>query len=394
MSTKYVVAAAAAALALAGTGCASTSLHVQKVSGSTAPIQGVRYSLPTPFLVVKPNPAGDGTFTVEVVYLPNEDETYAISARTRRGKYSLEVETKEGLLKKVTWNAEGSAQVGADSIATASELAKAVVDKREASQKEAETERGEAQKTAKAEAKAASEAVDAKNLALKLADLELASVTSAVKKPESPTAEEAEAIREARLKRDKAAAELDAAQTTRAAKQAALAAANVPLNGPSTPASRFDAFWGPVIYEIRDTGSSVDLVPVEWTETSLSSTRRVPQRRLETATLTAPTKGQAPTTASVGANMVKAVAVRQSSGAVVITLTAERPIESIDFNQINVQTEAGTIVNTPPGKLQGGGKQVVLTYAALAAGTYAIAIRGINGDGSTFSPTDLRVTVP
>ena len=132
MTVKHLSAAVCTALSLAGTGCASTSLRVQKVSGAKTPVQGVRYSLPTPFLVMKPSPSGDGTFTVELVYLPNEEQTYAISGSTRRGKYSLEVETKEGLLKRVTWNAEGTTQSGADSIKTASELAKAVVDKREA----------------------------------------------------------------------------------------------------------------------------------------------------------------------------------------------------------------------------------------------------------------------
>ena len=83
----------ALAIAVLGLGCASTSLAVRSADKTA---EGVRYSLPRPFLLVKPSPTGDGTFTVEVLYLPDEERTYAIAGKTKRGKFSLEVETERG----------------------------------------------------------------------------------------------------------------------------------------------------------------------------------------------------------------------------------------------------------------------------------------------------------
>src|SRR5262249_25434638 len=147
--------------------------------------------------------------------------------------------------------------------------------------------------------KTASEAVDAKRLALKLADLELTSVQSAVKDPAKPTDAEAEANRQAQLARDKAAAELEAAQTVLASKQAAVGGANEPITPSSKSKEKFQTFWGPVIYEIRDSGSRVNLVAVQWREAPPAPSAESHQQQLQTANLTPPVKGEAPGRAAV-----------------------------------------------------------------------------------------------
>lgn len=85
----------------------STRVKVHKVLDLNKDVHGIRYSLPKPFLMVKPNPNGDGTFTVEVVYMPDENQTYAINSKTYIAKHKLVVTLKEGLLKKIDWTGEG-----------------------------------------------------------------------------------------------------------------------------------------------------------------------------------------------------------------------------------------------------------------------------------------------
>ena len=84
--------------------CASTQLTVRKVEDGAKEPNGVRYSLPKPFLLVTPSPSGDGSLKVDVIYLPDTSNTYAIDGRTKRGKYELSVNVKDGLLSKVAWS--------------------------------------------------------------------------------------------------------------------------------------------------------------------------------------------------------------------------------------------------------------------------------------------------
>jgi hypothetical protein len=114
-------AASAATDAKSANGPTSTS---NSLPPQTAEPVGLRYSLPKPFLLVTPNAKGDGAFTAEVIYLPDENATYAIDASTRRGKYSLDVQVKDGLLAKVAWTAANAA-VAAESAPVAGELVKA-----------------------------------------------------------------------------------------------------------------------------------------------------------------------------------------------------------------------------------------------------------------------------
>jgi hypothetical protein len=93
-------------------GC--TQLTVTKVTTTTVP-NGVRYSLPKPYIQVTPQ--GDGSVVADVVYLPDPQNTYTVSSKSYLAAHSLTVSTEEGLLKKITWTGDSSA-VAAQSISS------------------------------------------------------------------------------------------------------------------------------------------------------------------------------------------------------------------------------------------------------------------------------------
>jgi hypothetical protein len=134
MTRKRIAAVLATILPLGVSACATTEMIVKKVPLPTAadrtPVgpNGIRYSLPKPFLLVEPSAAGDGSFTVETIYLPDECNTYAIDARTKRGKFNLTVAVKEGLLSKVVWS-EKDAELLAESVKSGGEVLKAELER-------------------------------------------------------------------------------------------------------------------------------------------------------------------------------------------------------------------------------------------------------------------------
>lgn len=386
MTARSSVRLCLAVFAAGNVACASTELKVARVNATATNVQGIRYSLPKPFLVVKPSAAGDGTFTVELVYLPNQDETYAISGKTKRGKYTLEVETKDGLLKKIGWHSEAAA-VDSAAITSAQELAKATIEERAADQKKAEEERLAEQKAARSAVKEQEAAVEDKALALKLAELDLASAKAAVARPGAETPAEKAAIRQAELNRDKAAAELLDAQTRLAQRRSGVAGASNEPSGTASTKPSFEGFWGPVIYEIRDRGEAVDLVPVKW------SVELGPQIRLETATAKPPVAAAGGTTPTAAGGTLSGVS--RAAGAVVITLSATKPVKTIDVNQVTLINAATGVATseTPKADLADGGKQIRLTFRKLAVGTYNLFVEGIHEDGGRFSVTDLQVTI-
>ena len=87
-------------------GC--TQLTVKRVAPESAD-QGIRYSLPKPFVQVTPQP--DGSVTADIVFLPDSDNTYAIQADSYLAAHTLTVSAANGLLTKVSWNGDSSAVV-------------------------------------------------------------------------------------------------------------------------------------------------------------------------------------------------------------------------------------------------------------------------------------------
>jgi len=218
-------AAAIAFASLACGGC-STTLTVAKVTRQNdASVDGFRYSLPIPFLKVCPGAGGSIEVTEE--YLPDPDNQYAISARSKWAKHDLNVEIDKGLLKKIDWNPD-SAEVAAKSVESAGALAKTAIEEDAKARKaRADREQGQAKEreagleAARKSVEQARAEVDAADAALAVleangaarADILKARVdlAKAQKKYEA-------AVRELERLRQKAAAAMDSANALRATK--------------------------------------------------------------------------------------------------------------------------------------------------------------------------------
>ena len=112
-------------LCLLGVAACYTRFDVKPVKPDDQKTRGVRYALPKVYL--RATPAPDGTMTVETVFLPDPDHTYAIDARSYLAKHDLNVDVEGGLLKKVEFNPDNTA-IASQAVSTAKEVAKAQLD--------------------------------------------------------------------------------------------------------------------------------------------------------------------------------------------------------------------------------------------------------------------------
>jgi hypothetical protein len=145
------VAALVVTAASALGGCVSTLEN--KPASATA--KGFRYSLPQPVLMVTPQ--GDGTMGLEVLYLPDPNNTYAVSATSFLGGYTFEIRTKEGLLESITFNA-GASTVAEQAISSYGDIQKARTEAEAKAQEAATSKTDEQAKAAAAEAQALADA--------------------------------------------------------------------------------------------------------------------------------------------------------------------------------------------------------------------------------------------
>jgi len=250
---------------LLSSACASTQLAVRKVEDGTKEPNGIRYSLPKPFLLVTPSPSGDGSLKVDVIYLPDTSNTYAIDGRTKRGKYELSVNVKDGLLSKIAWSQKDAA-LAAESIRVATEVARGELERQQDEEKERAKQAEDERKAADEEIRKLQSELDEKELALQLATLEVQSVQAAVDQGDQSAAART-ALRKAQLARDQARVARDFAQAQLAKARARLEAlpsgfedaTRRPLPNPNQ-----SLFWSPVLYEIVDDGKVVKLKAVEW----------------------------------------------------------------------------------------------------------------------------------
>src|SRR5262245_1251661 len=81
-------------------------IGVKKVDNSSGSdggeVKGVRYSLPQPFLVGRPQLNGKISYSIE--YLPDPDNEYAVDAWSFMAKHKINMQrTTRGLLKSVSF---------------------------------------------------------------------------------------------------------------------------------------------------------------------------------------------------------------------------------------------------------------------------------------------------
>ena len=245
MTKKYasnrLLALLAITLPLIG-GCVS----IVKSTPATKTSKGLRYSLPVPVLQVTPQP--DGTMSIDVLYLPDPKNTYAINAYSFLGNYTLDVHTKNGILETVSFNPD-STGVATQAISTYGDISKAKIDA-----------------VAKADVDALKKADDKAKAAVTAAqDLTKAKITLAVaiakrdklielgsKKDDSSLINAELAIVEAQLKFDALIAE------------AMVDASSNSMNKAANAQSQFDLAAGPIFYRMvtsNDNSGRVDLIP-------------------------------------------------------------------------------------------------------------------------------------
>jgi hypothetical protein len=223
--------------------------------------KGVRYSLGKPFIKVTPDPKGDGTYSVELIYLPDNDQTYAVDAKSFFTKFTMELNVDEnGILQKVDWT-KGGDSFASDILGASAELAKADIDRKAAERKAAEEEFKVKEKAAKDELKTLNTTLAQKELDSLAANEDLISLL-AIEKPGEDVPEK---IRQARILIKKLEAELKTLRKSIADSQETvdelLSAKNIPEQTTA---------YGPVLFEIKDyldkttNKEKVELVAVDW----------------------------------------------------------------------------------------------------------------------------------
>jgi len=381
-------------------GCASTSVVVTKVTADNPAAEGLRYSLPKPFLLIQPNTNGDGGFTTEVLYLADESNTYAVQGKTNRGKYKLDMNVANGLLSKLQF-ARTDAAGSAEGIRVSGEVLKAELERRRTEEKARDDKSKTEQEAAKKELETLQKDVDAKDLDVALAEEEVKTAQAALKDQNGNTEANRAALRTAELKVAQQKLKLEASRKAFSDRAAAAPAGifNEPTSGagpaPAQPATTpRSKFWGPMLFAIVDDGKTASLKAVEWF-TGEASSWQVP---LETA---AAPKTESPKPA---APALKDKSERSFTWPTAATtfqmpdLELTSAIKAVDTGQRQLFRKVPSGLEALPGppfnvQLRTGGTSLVVMFTSrLAVGTYQILLPvRFGADGSTSITLDIDV---
>lgn len=233
-------------------GCIS-SFQVEKIVPDT-PAGGIQYSLPIPALQVCPSK--DGSLSVEQIYLPDPNNTYAISAKSYLSKFELTVDRENGMLTKLSWNPDSTEVAGAVAEASGA-LAKAEFEAEAEAQKTAATKAEEARDQILAAEKAVRDA----KAAVASAEAELAVI------PETPAFVKERVSAKAAVAKAKAALQA-ALRELAETQQATTSIAGASVGPAGTRQANedadkvFETVLGCALYIVEDTGNTVALQPV------------------------------------------------------------------------------------------------------------------------------------
>lgn len=186
-----------------------TTVKVAKVSpGSQA--EGLRYSLGKPFIKVTPNADGDGTYTAELIYLPDNDRTYAVTSSSFMSKQSLELNIDgSGIINKVVLSKDATANAG-EAAGALGEAAKTEIARRQKEAEEKKKEIDDEIKANKDELKTARELRDQKRILVAANDRDIAVLEATSSIPFSDEVKEKlSALRSANFKLDLEIKDLD-----------------------------------------------------------------------------------------------------------------------------------------------------------------------------------------
>ncbi len=357
------------AVLLAGfvlTGCAN--ITVTKVDDSRS-AKGIRYSLPKPILQAAPQ--ADGTVAVDFFYLPDSDNTYAISTSSTGSSYTYQVTvTQNGLLGAVEFKEETSV-VGQQLAATAGAATAQILNIQNSQLVAAQT----AVNTAQASFDTAKATVDA-------AAAQLHSDTANGVTANLPTDQAALAAAQAKLQ--DAQAVLDRAKNTaQAVTITASAGTPVASSNPSPSATGFGAqqWTAPMLYDLPSSRGAVLYAVNDFIDPTCKDEVKL---KCETVSLVAqefPAQGTGAgtipeakqqffetTALALGPPTLGPQSLTYSLASGSITFIFSREIQSLDGS--NIVASDGTLTSAHKAVLSNDKKSLVQDLTGLKAGSY------------------------
>lgn len=212
-------------------GCA-TFVHSELDDGTK---EGIRYSLPVPFLQVTPKP--DGTIENSIVYLPDPQSTYVLRTKSLVSSYTLDVQLQNQMLKSVSLSSKSDAVA----VALADSAANVAKTRIEADAKAEE----ESKKVDAAAAKALADA----ELAVRVANSKLKVLTD--------NKASADSILTAKIEKEAAIIKRDALLKGMSDANTGLEAANAP---DASKSGKGKVVVGPLLFRIVPDGKGVKLI--------------------------------------------------------------------------------------------------------------------------------------
>lgn len=223
-----------------------TIVKVKKVtSGSEG--GGVYYSLGKPVIKVTPNSSGNGTYDVELVYIPDHNQTYAVTSTAIMTKSVMEVIVDEsGIIKKIDWTGEGDKEVS-EALTGASEIVKGELEKNKKESEEDEENAKKKKQNAQSAVVALKDSIAAKKLSIVIIDKELDYLKKTYPKPSAAIGK---LMREKDLERIKLQLEIEDLEAKLESAEDKLLEVESAFNDPRSDDSA--SAYGPVFFEIVD----------------------------------------------------------------------------------------------------------------------------------------------
>ncbi len=271
---KKIICNTVVIVALISFNMSCSTVKVSKVQSGSE--QGIRYSLGKPFIQVTPSPSGDGSYSVELVYLPDQSQTYAIQTSAFMAKNTMEVNVDEsGIIKKIDWSKGGDVLTPA-SVEALGNIAKAEFERKKTDDDEVTAEAKLRKKTAEDLFNSLNDQLAVKTLELTIAQKEIETIKLLYTGADL-TLEIKEKIRQLEITIKKLELEIETLNTKIKKADAEVKEASKAFNDPTSNAA--DKAWGPVLFEIKDTynpfkkreeqvanGGKVQLISVDWGE--------------------------------------------------------------------------------------------------------------------------------
>jgi hypothetical protein len=328
-------------------------------------VKGVRYYLPKPYLLVMPQ--ADGAIAVDVIYLPDKSRSYAVDPSSHWSSYTFQVARDEkGLLNAIEFKASTTA-VGQQLAQSAGAAAVQAYNMRAAQLA-----------AVQAQVNAAQAAVDLAQATLDAAIATLASHSGAgeeVIKADKTAIAQAEAkLAAAKQTLQRAQIASQAVATSAAAGTIVTTTAPAPGTGfpnqawPSAPVYALPEMFGPVLFAINDSGTSVELkavtaemkgsIPIP-PETYRGGVEAKAQRAFETVRTALPAPVLAPAEFTVTPSSKSAV------------YAFDRPVAAVTAYEL--KNDADETVDVPV-VFDEARRTVTVATSKLKPGTYRLAL--------------------